>query len=151
MCDRMEELIRQTSCRDYQDQSIAQIFSMLGDSILLQTDLEEKGFPSSFDTALFIHPAFRPLYFRWISNPILDRGKISGWQLTGVEFNIPVEQSATFLPERKNVESTREHKNLYSAIINSMPGIFYLFDENIFTGTGNSNPFPDTILPTSVK
>ena len=113
MCDRMEELIRQTSCRDYQDQSIAQIFSMLGDSILLQTDLEEKGFPSSFDTALFIHPAFRPLYFRWISNPILDRGKISGWQLTGVEFNIPAEQSATFLPERKNVESTREHKNLY--------------------------------------
>ena len=130
MCDNMESLLRQTPIRDYLDHSVAQIFSTLGDAVLLPKELEKKGFPDSFDTALFIHTVFKPLQLRWISNPVFDKGQLTGWQLTGIEMNIPEEYKAKRMTAQKKALSPNEHESLYSAIINSMPGIFYLFDEN---------------------
>ena len=126
----MEELLRQSPVRDYLDHPIAQIFSDLGDGVLIQKDPGKKGFPNSFDTALYILPAFKPLHLRWISNPVFDKGHITHWQLTGIELNVPVVHETKNKMEQAKTLYAEQHERLYSAIIHSMPGLFYLFDEN---------------------
>jgi PAS domain S-box-containing protein len=126
VCRKFAELLFEHSILIARTMNLVDIFSQLGGAAPFNTEgLLLRGFPPVFESS--VRQAGGPNYLiRWMATPVHKENAPSReWQLTGTE--VPSgEQLCTDGSEL--TASLRREKNLSDWIINSLPGVFYLFD-----------------------
>jgi PAS domain S-box-containing protein len=129
-CKKFDEFLYYRSITNSREINIADIFARLCPVSPLQSeDIAKKGFPELFDLSIN-GPSTEHTCIRWMATPVfLDHPLIKGWQLTGME--IPSKKNKSMIRTTEQTRRLQKEKDLSDLIINSMPGIFYLFD-----GTG---------------
>ena len=128
ICEKCNALFPDFNIGSSSQNNLFEIFSEMGYSVpAFSNDIEKNGFPKVFD--LYIHSKIeRDLVIRWIATPVSfdDNNEKNGWQLTGIQAPGPKNQNHILtIPDTAQLQ---KEKNLSDSIINSMPGIFYLFD-----------------------
>ena len=126
-CRKFTELLYYYSISDIRETNINDIFSRLSNNPPFQPDdIRRKGFPELFDLVVDKAPAESSV-IRWMVTPVLlDYPLGQGWQLTGMP--IAGKKNKSVSNEGEQTSLLQKEKDLSDLIINSMPGIFYLFD-----------------------
>ena len=104
VCDKMDALLSYPGKLDYVGQPLSAIFSRISnDQLLFISNIEENGFPDSFELDVnFNWVDIAPI--RWICSRISgDMQKMNGWQLTGIPMSSSV-GSMQDITEKKNLE-----------------------------------------------
>lgn len=125
--DNFSELLAAHSIEVHPYTHIAELFSSLTPHCPLQADdITDKGFPDLFELPVST-PAGEVVMIRWMSAPVLlDRTQVIEWQLTGIRL---ISKNQDSLARSHNgTWVLQKEKDLSDLIINSLPGIFYLFD-----------------------
>ncbi len=109
----------------YSRKNIFSVFSQISNHPFgLHQDIRKNGFPKVFDLYLY-PPKAKPFIIRWIANPISNKHAAKKWQLTGMEISLT---NARHITDSQDAVQLQKEKTLSDSVINSMPGIFYLFD-----------------------
>ena len=127
-CEKVISMLSDKGIRNYQYKNIFSIFSEISiEPGLFNHDLAKDDFPRIFDLQVSLKKT-KCLNIQWIASPVTIRPRQKGWQLTGME-TPPEKTRPGFYKDSHNGLAQKE-KSLSDSIINSMPGIFYLFDQN---------------------
>ena len=126
-CEKFETLLLNFGIDSYCGINLLSIFAEIGDHLPMQcNEIETEGWPKVFDLHLSIKTQKKQT-IRWISSALAtDYNMRDGWQLTGME--IPDSKNIESISNEQDAAQLQKEKNLSDSIINSMPGIFYLFD-----------------------
>jgi len=128
ICDKFGLLLSNSGIPDYLHKNLFAVFSEMSNRVpVFPDDIEKNGFPKIFD--LHVNSKLeKDLIIRWMASPVaFDDSEQKGWQLTGLE--IPSSKSSNHITAEHDTVQLQREKNLSDSIINSMPGIFYLFDQ----------------------
>jgi len=126
-CDKFRTLLSELGFTILEENSLVSIFGEIDDHLSIhQHDIETHGWPNVFDLHVPI-AAGEHFIIRWIASPTALKYNIKdGWQLTGMRIST-LNNGSQKITMHDTVQLQKE-KNLSDSIINSMPGIFYLFD-----------------------
>lgn len=126
-CERFEALLLNFGIDNYCGINLISIFAEIGDHLPMHyNEIESEGWPKVFDLHIS-RKTEKNKTIRWITSPLTTDYNIrDGWQLTGME--IPDSRNPGSISSEQDAAQLQKEKNLSDSIINSMPGIFYLFD-----------------------
>ena len=126
-CDKFRSLLSELGFSILEENNLVSIFAEIDDHLSIhQHDIETHGWPNVFDLHVPI-AAGEHFIIRWIASPTALKYNIKdGWQLTGMRISTLNNESQKITMH--DAVQLQKEKNLSDSIINSMPGIFYLFD-----------------------
>jgi PAS domain S-box-containing protein len=126
-CEKSSDLLSKLPSSAGSEINITDIFSELcSEPPFADSPIGLSGFPSCFETRID-RGQRNPFVIRWTAAGVdLEPEGTLGWQLTGFEVERGV-HSGSFQAKAQSSVIHKE-KNLSDSIINSLPGIFYLFN-----------------------
>ncbi|HEX4851274.1 MAG TPA: PAS domain S-box protein, partial [Puia sp.] len=127
MNEKSARLLSEFGAFDQRSDSLLTFFTNLSfNNQGFSSDQKIENLPASIDL-LLSSPPKKEKWIRWtISVVSFDRDQIKSWQFTGME----IEQQKTLDQETEmhHISKSEKEETLSDSIINSLPGIFYLFD-----------------------